>query len=49
MTLRQQTRLALLIALKLMLGARDMIENNQQELQLLTQEYYKCNKPTSNV
>ena len=48
MTLKQQAKLALLIALELQFGARGMTLKNQQELQKLTQEFYKC-KLKSNV
>ena len=39
---QQFHRLALLIALELRFGAKGMTPKNQQELQHLLQEYYRC-------
>ena len=39
---QQLHKLALLIALELRFGAKGMTLKNQQELQQLTQEFYKC-------
>lgn len=42
MTQKQKYNLALLIALELRFGAKGMTPKNQQELQHLIQEYYRC-------
>lgn len=42
----KQNKLPLLIALELRFGVKGMTEKNQQELKLLTKEFYKCQSNT---